>query len=410
MANPTTTPGYRVVVTGLGAVSSAGIGADAFTATVRAGTPTTSRITSFDTTGFLTHQGGEVHGFEAADWVRRIDVEQWGRSSQFAAVAGRLAVQDAGLDDFDFGQARAGSCMGTTSGESAVIEALVEDWVEGSLKDLQPDSISKFPAGRIANAVNSELGFTGEAQTIATACSASNYALGYAYDLVNSGEADYMICGGADSLNRWAHAGFYRLGALAEDVCRPFDENRAGIITAEGGVALLLERYDDAVARGARIYAEVLGYSVNCDAKHLVHPDSGSIAECIRDAHRHAGVSPDQIDYVCAHGTGTPTNDSTETAAIREVFGEAPPPISSLKSIIGHTMGAASGFGALICCKALYEGFLPPTATLQTPDPKLGDGLDFVPGTARPAAPKIVQNHGFAFGGNNAITVLGRVS
>lgn len=171
-----------------------------------------------------------------------------------------------------------------------------------------------------------------------------------------------------------------------------------------------MEPYDRAVARGARIYAEVLGYSVNCDAKHMVHPDPTSIAACIRSAHRSAGVTPEDIDYICAHGTGTRTNDATEVAAAREVFGDRIPPISSIKSMIGHTMGAASGFGALICCMALYEGFLPPTAGVERVDPALGPGVDPVAGAARPARPRVVQNHGFAFGGNNAITILGRAS
>jgi 3-oxoacyl-[acyl-carrier-protein] synthase II len=245
---------------------------------------------------------------------------------------------------------------------------------------------------------------------VPAACSASNFALGYAYDLIVSGEADLMVAGGADAVNRSTHAGFLQLGALAMDVCRPFDVDRSGILTGEGGVALLLEPYDVAEARGARIYAELLGYGANCDAKHMVNPDADSIAACIRLAHESAGVSPDDVDYVCAHGTGTPTNDATEVAAMREVFPGRLPPISSIKSIIGHTMGAASGFGAAICCKALEEGFLPPTANLRTLDPALGPGVDPVPGVARPASPRVVQNHGFAFGGNNAITMFGRAA
>ncbi|MEV0205086.1 beta-ketoacyl-[acyl-carrier-protein] synthase family protein [Streptomyces sp. NPDC050788] len=400
----------RVVVTGLGAVSSAGMGADEFTASIRAGRRTTSAVRSFDTTGFPHVHAGEVHDFEPRRWLRGIDPGQWGRSSQFAASAARLAVEDAGLAADDLARGRAGSVMGTTSGESAVIEELVGAWAADGLKSLPPDLVGSAPAGRIAAAVNSELGLSGEALTLATACSASNYALGYAFDMVAGGDADYMLAGGADSLNRWAHAGFYRLGALAEEICRPFDADRSGILTAEGGVALLLEPYERAVARGARIYAEVLGYSVNCDAEHMVHPDPTSIAACIRAAHRSAGVGPEQIDYICAHGTGTRTNDATEVAAARAVFGDRIPPISSIKSMIGHTMGAASGFGALICCRALYDGFLPPTAGVERTDPDLGPGVDPVPGRARPAQPRIVENHGFAFGGNNAITILGRVA
>lgn len=400
--------GDRVAITGLGAVSSAGLGADAFTRTIREGRSTTSPVRGFDARAFPHRYAGEVHDYRPRDWLDRIDPAAWGRSSQFAASASRMAVRDAGLTGDALARSRAGSIMGTTSGESAVTERLVDEWHSGGLESLTPRSVDALPAGRIAAAVNTELRLDGEALTIATACSASNYALGYAYDLVAAGEADYMLAGGADSVNRWAHAGFYRLGALAEEVCRPFDMDRTGILTAEGGVALLLEPYERAVSRGARVYAEVLGYSVNCDAEHMVHPETSSIAACMRAAHRNAQVTPEQIDYICAHGTGTPTNDATEVAAVRQVFGSQPPPISSIKSMIGHTMGAASGFGALACCKALHEGFLPPTANLTQVDPALGPGVDPVPGRAREAKPRVVENHGFAFGGNNAITILGR--
>jgi 3-oxoacyl-[acyl-carrier-protein] synthase II len=402
--------GRRVVVTGLGAVSSLGLGAKAFTAAIRAGRSGVSPISGFDASGFPHTMAGEVHDFAPEEILHRIDPRRWGRSSLFAASAARLAVTDAGLDPGVLATARSGSAVGTTSGESAVIEKLTALWVNASFKALDPGLIRQVPASQLATAVNRELDLTGEAMTFATACSASNYAIGYAYDLVRTGEADFMIGGGADSVNRWAHAGFFRLGALAKEVCRPFDVNRSGILTAEGGVALLLEEHDRAVARGARIYAEILGYGANCDAIHPVAPDPGRIAECIRAAHRNAGVSPDQIDYICAHGTGTPTNDATEIKAVREVFGDRLPPISSIKSMIGHTMGAASGFGALACCMALYQGFLPPTATLVEVDPQLGEGVDGVPGRARPARLRVVQNHGFAFGGNNAIVIMRRMS
>lgn len=400
---------HRVVVTGLGAVSSIGIGVDAFTDSVRKGHTGTSPITGFDTTGFPYVVAGEVPDFEPETILEQLSTDHWGRSGLFAASAARLAVRDSGLDPEQLSASAAGSIMGTTSGESMVIQELTEQWVRDGLDSIDPELVARAPASQIANAVNSELGLTGDAQTIATACSASNYAIGYAYDLVRTGEADFMLAGGADSVNRYTHAGFYRLGALAERVCRPFDKDRTGILTAEGGVTLLLEPLDHAVERGAPIYAEVLGYGVNCDANHMVHPDPTRIAECIRLAQRNAGVRPEQVDYICAHGTGTPTNDSTEVHAVRDVFGERPPPISSIKSAIGHTMGAASGFGALICCKALDEGFLPPTANLAHVDEEFGPELDCVAGTARDAEPEVVQNHGFAFGGNNAITIFGRV-
>jgi 3-oxoacyl-[acyl-carrier-protein] synthase II len=156
------------------------------------------------------------------------------------------------------------------------------------------------------------------------------------------------------------------------------------------------------------VYAELLGYGLSCDANHIVHPDADSIADCIRRAHANAGIEAGEVDYVCAHGTGTPTNDVTEVTATRAVFGAAHPPMSSIKSMLGHTMGAASGFGAIACCKAIEDSFLPPTINLRNVDPNLGDGIDFVAGRMRPAEVRIAQNHGFAFGGNNAITIFGR--
>src|SRR6266498_398811 len=222
----------------------------------------------------------------------------------------------------------------------------------------------------------------------------------------STGEADVVLAGGADSMCRWAHAGFFRLGALTGTACAPFDRDRSGILTGEGGAVLLLETFEHARARGARIYAELLGYGLNCDANHPVSPDLDSVAECMRLAHRNAGVKPEEVDYICAHGTGTPAHDLVEGRAIRDVFGPQPPPVSSIKSMIGHTMGAACGFGAIAAVMAIDRGFLPPTINWVTPDPELA-GIDPVPNIARPADVRVAQNDGFAFGGNNAIVMLG---
>ncbi|MBO0805536.1 MAG: beta-ketoacyl-[acyl-carrier-protein] synthase family protein [Nocardiopsaceae bacterium] len=405
----TEAPDRRVAVTGLGTVSSIGIGADAFTKSLREGTVAVAPVGGFDTAGFPYVMASEVRDFDSGALLTRLDARQWGRSSLLGAAAARLAAADAGISERDLAGIRAGAIMGTTGGESVVAQQLAAQWTDGGLASLDAALIPQLPASQIANAVSTELGLTGDTLTVPTACSASNFALGYAYDLVRTGEADLMVAGGADAVNRNTHAGFYRLGALAEETCRPFDTHRSGILTGEGGVALLLEPLADARGRGAVIYAEVLGYGMNCDARHMVHPDADGIAACIRMAHRASGVQPRQVDYICAHGTGTPTNDATEVAAIRDVFGTDLPPISSIKSMIGHAMGAASGFGAVACCKAIHEGFLPPTATLQEPDEALGPGIDFVPGKGRTADVTIAQNHGFAFGGNNVIVLFGRL-
>jgi 3-oxoacyl-[acyl-carrier-protein] synthase II len=398
----------RVAVTGLGAVSGLGVGKDALVAGVKAGRSGIGPIEQFDATGFDHVLAGEVRGFDPAAHLRRPG--RWGRSGWFAATAAREAVHDAGLTSDVLVTARTASSFGTTNGESQVLERLAEEVVGHGPAAVRPEQAGRADAGRIAAAVADELRLTGEVVTFGTACAAANYAIGYAFDLLRTGEADFALCGGADASNRATHAGFHRLGALAADVPRPFDKDRDGIVTAEGGVALLLEPLDAALARGARIYAEVLGYGMTCDARHMTNPDAASIAECIRIAHRHAGIKPEEVDYVCAHGTGTRANETAEVAAVREVFGARVPPISSVKSVLGHTMGAAAGFGALISCAAVHEGFLPPNATLREPDPELGPDLDCVPGVAREARVRVVQNHGFAFGGNNAVTLFGKVA
>jgi 3-oxoacyl-[acyl-carrier-protein] synthase II len=392
----------RVVITGLGPVSSIGTGRAAFAAALRAGRSGISPIRGFDPTGFPHTHAGEVHDFDPA-LLRRLSAAQWGRTSRFAAAAGRLALTDAGLDT---GTGHAGVVIGTTSGESSIVDALAADVVRGGYGAWESPPLRQLAAGRLAHAVSVELGLTGESVTLATACAAGNYAIGYAFDVLAAGEADLMLAGGADSLSRFAHAGFFRLGALAERSCAPFDANRSGILVGEGGAVLVLETLEHARSRGARVYAEVLGYGTNCDAEHMVAPNAGSIAACIRTAHHCAGVKPGDVDYVCAHGTGTPANDSAEVRALREVFGDRLPPTSSVKSMLGHTLGAASAFGAIASALAIDEGFLPPTINWSRADPEFA-GLDPVPNVSRAATVRVVQNNGFAFGGNNAVLVLG---
>lgn len=399
----------RVVITGLGPVSNIGIGVDAFCSGIKAGRSGISPITSFDSTGFPHYMGGEVPDFHPKQMLQRLEPDRWGRASQFAAAAARLAVEDAGIDQGLLSEARAGSAIGTTGGEALVLEKLTAQGLVTGYAGVRKDQVGLVPSSRISVAVNRELGLTGDAITLSTACSASNYALGYAYDQIRTDEADFMIAGGADSMGRWSHAGFFRLGALTEKACSPFDKDRSGILTGEGGATLFLESLDSARARGARIYAELLGYGLNCDAAHMVAPDSDSIAECMRLAHRNAGVKPGDIDYICAHGTGTPANDLMEARAVAEVFGSERPPMSSIKSMLGHTMGAASAFSAIASVLGIHESFLPPTINFKTLDPEL-PLIDPVPNEARPATLRVVQVNGFAFGGNNAITVFGKVS
>lgn len=396
----------RVVITGIGAVTSIGVGGRDFGNALRKGVSGVSEITSFDTTGFEHANGCPVKNFDPSKWLQHVAPESIGRSSQFASAAAVMAVADAGLDRAFLSQSNCGVSIGTTDGESQIIDQLSEQAVHGGYASIDQHLITRVPCHNIANAVATELGLRHQALAMPTACSAGNYAIGYAYDLISLGEADFMICGGADSICRKTFAGFYRLGTIAPEVCQPFDKNRKGILTGEGAGILFLESLDSALARGAHIYAEVLGYGLNCDADHMVAPNRESIARCIRNAHQNAGIEPGDVDYVCAHGTGTVANDVTEAGAIRQVFGDRLPPVSSIKSMIGHTMGAASALASVASAIAIDEGFIPPTINHTEVDPQCG--IDCVPNVSRNAPLRIVENHGFAFGGNNAITIYAR--
>ncbi|WP_052192695.1 beta-ketoacyl synthase [Streptomyces sp. CNQ431] len=399
--------GRRVVITGLGVVTSIGIGVEAFTAGLREGRSGVKPITAFDTTGFAHANGCEVTDFAPERWITRQDPEELGRASQFSVAAARMAVEDAGLTVADVRSRRSLVSVGTTDGESRDLDQLVAASVDGGPGAYDPAVARRVPAGRLSAGIVRELELEDvEAVTIPTACAAGNYAVGYGYDALRSGDVDIALCGGADAACRKTFTGFYRLGTIAPEVCRPFDKDREGILTGEGAGILLMESLDSALARGARIYAEVLGYGLACDALHPVAPDRDSIARTIRLAHRNAGVTPDQVDFVSAHGTGTKANDITEAGAIRQVFGEGSMPRTvSIKSMIGHSMGAASAVAAAACALAITEGFIPPTINHRETDPACG--VDCVPNRAVEAELNVVQNNALAFGGNNAVLILG---
>ncbi|MFF5428037.1 MULTISPECIES: beta-ketoacyl-[acyl-carrier-protein] synthase family protein [unclassified Streptomyces] len=397
----------RVVITGLGTVTSIGIGVGAFLSGLRTGRNGARPITAFDTTGFAHANGCEVTGFDPAEWMSRVSPEELGRAAQFSVAAAVMAVRDSGMPLGELRGRRSLVCVGTTDGESADLDRLVESQLADGPEGLDPVVARRVSAGRLTTAIVRELGLVDvEATTLATACAAGNYAIGHGLDALRGGDADVALVGGADAMCRKTFTGFYRLGTIAPEACQPFDVNRKGILTGEGAGVLLLETLDSALARGARIYAEVLGYGLNCDAHHPVAPDRDSIAHCMELAHAGAGVKPEEIDFISAHGTGTRANDVTEAAAIRQVFGDRPPATISIKAMIGHTMGAASSLASAACALALSEGFIPPTINHVETDPECG--LDCVPNVPRPARLRVVQNNALAFGGNNAVLVLGR--
>lgn len=398
----------RVVVTGIGAVTSVGQGRAAVWEALLAGRCGTSVVESFDTSRYNVHVGGEIKSFVPEPFFRKLSPGATGRASQLAIAAARLALEDANLGETDFEPERAGVAMGTTSGEPQEVEKLDDAMLAGDTTDVARDFIQRYPCHVIAANVAAEVGFCGVNVMIPTACAAGNYALAYAFDALSADRADVMLAGGADSFSRITYTGFARLGAIAPDICRPFDKNRQGMIPGEGAAVLVLEPLDRALARGARIYAEVAGYGLSCDAHHMTaaHPEGAGAARAMEQALVMSGLGPKDVSYVSAHGTGTPTNDRLEAIAVKRVFGDRARtlPMSSIKSMLGHTMGAASAIEAAVCALAVAHDRVPPTIHFNEADPEIE--VDCVPNVCREMPVAVAMNNAYAFGGNNASTVF----
>jgi 3-oxoacyl-[acyl-carrier-protein] synthase II len=304
--------------------------------------------------------------------------------------------------------------MGTTIGESQEVERMSEQWRNNGRKELNSGLIDRYPCHKISNHIASELNVEGPNIMIPTACAAGNYAIGYGYDLIQNGDADWILAGGAESFSRIAFIGFSRLHAMSPDTCRPFDKNRKGILLGEGAGVLLLENLESAVKRRAKIFAEVLGYGLSCDAYHITapHPEGKGAAEAMRRALKNARLTPEQVGYINAHGTGTLQNDRSETSAIKKVFDDKAYqiPMSSIKALTGHAMGAASAIEANACVLAIVRKVLPPTWNYEEPDPDCD--LDYIPNEPREVAAgfslRFVLNNSYAFGGNNSSVVFGK--
>lgn len=400
----------RVVITGIGVVTPVGTGKDTFWNAILAGKSGIGPVTAFDSTNFAAHIGAEVRDFDAACYVKKQDPAKMGRASQMAIGAARLAFGDSGVDLDTIPRRRVGVSMGTTSGEPIYVEQYNDALKATGPASIPVECFSRYPCHVMPAHVAIEFDLRGPALIIPTACAAGNYAIGYGFDLIRTGRVDLMIAGGADAFSRIPYLGFARLGAIAPEKCQPFDKNRKGMVPGEGSGMLVLEPLDAALARGAKIYAEVLGYGVSCDAHHMTaaHPQADGAIRAMSSAMKESGKSIYDIDYISAHGTGTPTNDRIESLAVRTLFGEHAPkvPMSSIKSMLGHTMGAASAIEAAACALALDTGWIPPTINHEEADPDCG--LDIVPNRARHTNPRVVMNNAYAFGGNNAALCLGR--
>jgi len=396
----------RIAVTGVGLVTPIGAGRDEVWEGLLAGRSGFAPVGSFDASRFNAQIGAEVHGFDPAPWVRTLDPGRLGRASQLAIAAARMALEDAELSSF--ASSRAGVVMGTTSGEPREVERFNDRYLAGEMAGLDAGFMGLYPCHMIAAHVAREVGCGGPVTMIPTACAAGNYAIAHAFGLLRDGKADVMLAGGADAFSRITYAGFSRLGAIAPERCQPFDRHRKGMIPGEGAGVLVLEPLEKARARGARVYAEVAGYGLSCDAHHMTaaHPEADGAVRAMEKALADAGIGAVDVSYISAHGTGTPTNDRLEILAVQRVFGKAAErtPMSSIKSMIGHTMGAASAIEAAVCSLAVATGRIPPTMNLEEPD---GD-LDYVPKQFREHDVRVAMNNAYAFGGNNASVIFRR--
>jgi len=398
----------RIVITGIGVVTPIGIGCEQFWTNLLEGRSGIAPVKTFDTSAYNVHRGAEVKEFDAEEYVLNLDAAHLGRASQFAIAAARLALADAGVEIGSLDRKRAGVSMGTTSGEPREVERFDDAYVSKNLDRIGPEFIQLYPCHVIAAHVASELNFAGVNTMIPTACAAGNYAIAHALDVMRAGRADLMLAGGSDAFSRITFTGFARLGAVAPEICQPFDRFRKGMIPGEGAGVLVLEPFDRARRRGARIYAEVGGYGLSCDAHHMTaaHPEGAGAERAMRHALADSCTNPEDVSYISAHGTGTPTNDRLETIAVKRLFKDEAYriPISSIKSMIGHTMGAASAIEAAVCALAVFSNRVPPTMNLNEPDPECD--LDYVANTARELPVNVAMNNAYAFGGNNASLIL----
>jgi 3-oxoacyl-[acyl-carrier-protein] synthase II len=405
----------RVVVTGMGVKTPAGTDLDTFWETLAAGRSTAGPIEGFDTTDHPVKFACEVRGFDPEPYLGTKEARRADRVSQLGVAAAADAL--AGAGELETDPARCAVVAGTGVGGLQTLEAQERVFLERGAERVSPFFVPMMMPNATGALVAMRGGFTGPNLSVTTACAAGAHAIGEGVRMVRDGSVDVAIAGGAEAaVTPVALAAFWRMGALSGRVddpsraARPFDADRDGFVMGEGAAALVLERWDRAVARGAHIYGEVLGYGRNADAYHITAPSPGGegAAACMQLALEDAGLAPGAIGHVNAHGTSTPMNDAAEAEAIGKVFGGAPPPVTSTKGVTGHLIGAAGATEAIACLLTFAHGAIPPTANLE----KLGEeiNLDVVGGGPRPLEPAPALSNSFGFGGHNATLVLAPTS
>jgi nodulation protein E len=401
--------GRRVAITGLGIISPLGLNLADTWNSLREGRPGIGPIQSVDGSkwGLKIQNGAEVRGFDPLKHFAGGKEAQLDRFAQFSVVAAREAIRNSGIELTPDLRERSAIVCGSAVGGQAAIETGFEDlYIQGRGR-VHPLTIPKTMANAGASHISMDLGLSGPVYTISTACSSANHAIGQAFRLVRDGEADFAVTGGSEAiftvgmLKAWE-----AMRVIAPDTCRPFSKDRRGMILGEGGAMLILEPFDSAHARGAKIYAEICGFGMTSDAHHLTQPTVDGPARAMKGALREAGIATESVGYINAHGTGTPGNDPVESRAIREVFGAHADKIgvSSTKSMHGHALGAAGALEAVATVLALHHGILPPTANYNERDPECD--LDYIPNQARATHVEAALSNSFAFGGLNAVVAF----
>jgi 3-oxoacyl-[acyl-carrier-protein] synthase II len=331
-----------------------------------------------------------------------------GRCSAMALAAARMAIADAELPAGALRGPRVAVVLGTTMGDADVLRDLDDAWIQKGDAAIKRSLLPKYGSTLLPIHVARAIGAEGMVLALPAACAAGNYAIGFAADLIRAGRADIVVTGASDLLQELQFSGFVRLAAMASERCQPFDLNREGIILGEGAGLVVLESEAHAVRRGARVDAEVGGYGLSCDAYHITrpHPDGAGNVAAMRAALAKSGIGPDDVDFVNAHGTGTKANDVAESKVMSEVFGGRRVPISSVKSMLGHCMGAASALEAIACVMTVATGIYPPTIGYETPDPECDVAV--VANRAAVGPSRVVVNNSLAFGGYNAVTCFAK--
>jgi len=406
---------HRAVITGMGVISPVGNNLEEFWNNLIEGNSGIGPVTRFDTTDLPTKVAAEVKNFDPTEWINKKESRHMDRFAQFAVAAAKMAVQDSGLDLEKLDKERAGAVMGCGIGGVITFEEQKEVLMSKGSGRISPFFVPMLISNMAAGHLSIEFGLQGSSMTVATACASATNAIGEALRIIQRGEADVVLCGGTEApITNLAFSGFCAMKAMSTEkenltqACRPFDKRRTGFVMGEGAGVLVLESLEHALARGARIYAELAGYGSTSDAYHITTPVPGGAgaARAMRLALQDAGISTEDVDYINAHGTGTGPNDATETAAIKTVFASYATKlaISSTKSMTGHLTGAAGAIEAVICAIAIERGAIPPTINYGEPDPECD--LDYVPNKARKQEVNVAMSNTFGFGGHNATILL----